>query len=76
MNLKLGTLNFEPFLHPLVTNPAFLFRRYFIRGRRFVRGGFMHKYTVNESEKMLMGCVIAGGNKVENLKSGQITLKR
>ena len=74
--MKFETLNFEPFLHPLVTNPTFLFRRYFIRRERFATGWFLHKYTVNESEKMLMGCVIAGGNKVENLKSGQITLKR
>lgn len=43
----------------------------------------MHKYTVDESRKMLMGCVIVVGNKVANgltfeinLKSGQIILKR
>ena len=43
---------------------------------KFVTGRFLHKYTVNESRKMLMGCVMAVGNKVANLKSGQITLKR
>ena len=43
----------------------------------------MHKYTVDESRKMLMGCVIVVGNKVTNvlmyeinLKSGLIILKR
>ena len=43
----------------------------------------MHKYTVDESRKMLMGYVIVVGNKVANvltyeinLKSGLIILKR
>ena len=43
----------------------------------------MHKYTVDESRKMLMECVIVVGNKVANvlmyeinLKSGLIILKR
>ena len=40
-------------------------------------GGFYaYIYTVNESRKMLMGCVMAGGNKVAILKFDQITLKR
>ena len=69
-------IHFLLFLHTLVTIPTFLFRFYFIRGKRFVTGRFLHKYTVNESRKMLMGGVIAGGNKVANLKSGQITFKR
>lgn len=48
----------------------------FHQRERFATGRFMHKYTVDESRKMLMGCVIVVGNKVANLKSGQITLKR
>ena len=53
-----------------------LFLLYFFKKERFVTGRFLHKYTVNESRKMLMGCVMAVGNKVANLKFGQITLKR
>ena len=77
------TWNHQTSLHPLIIISTFLFPLYFIKGERFATGRFMHKYTVYESRKMLMECVIAVGNKVANvlmyeinLKSGQIILKR
>ena len=77
------TWNHQTSLHPLIIISTFLFPLYFIKAERFVTGRFMHKYTVDESRKMLMGCVIVVGNKVANvltyeinLKSGQIILKR
>jgi len=46
MNLELWTWNHQTSLHPLVTNPTFLFRRYFIRRERFATGRFLHIYTM------------------------------
>ena len=38
-------------LHPLVTNPTFLFLLYFIKGQCFMRCGFMHIYTMYKGQK-------------------------
>ena len=35
-------------LHPLVINPTFLFRVYFIRGRHIVKGAFLYIYAIPE----------------------------
>ena len=51
LNLELWTWNLQTSLHPLVTNPTFLFLLYFIRGQYFMRGTFLHIYTIPEGQK-------------------------
>ena len=38
-------------LHPLVIIPTFLFSLYFIKGGRFITGGFMYIYTMYKGRK-------------------------
>ena len=39
----------EPFLHPLVIIPTFLFPLYFIQGEVFVTGTLLHIYAIQRS---------------------------